>query len=343
MAEPRLLLTEAGLVSPSTGSLAGLAWKLPLGRFGAEGAAPAVLTAGVLIAAVCSVLSRQRRTAIAAAWLVIAVATVTAAVLSALTVPVPLTGASSHPWLGLTVAVGQGAAIVAVGLAADGLVGGRRYGTVDPTKVLAVLVAAAALAAPVAGAVWWVATAPHGKLSRHLASPLPAYMSDALSGDTSQRALVLRRGGSRVTYSLVSGNGLRLGDDSVLPESQARGTSALVAKLLSEPRPAAARRLAGAGVSYVVLASPAQQHDIAALDRLPGLTRASTDPASAYGWQVTARTGTAPPGAVTQSQPAILTRHRRSWLTAEAVAWLVVLVLAAPSYVSRDTGEEEDR
>jgi hypothetical protein len=146
-----------------------------------------------------------------------------------------------------------------------------------------------------------------------------------------------------VTYQLVSGDGLRLGDDSVLPEQEPLGLARLVAKLLSEPRPAAARRLADAGVAYVVLPSPAQQHDVAALDRLPGLTRASTDLATSYGWQVSARSRGASVVAPAGSQPALLARHRAWWLTAEAVACLVALVLATPSYVRGDPGDEEDR
>jgi hypothetical protein len=168
-------------------------------------------------------------------------------------------------------------------------------------------------------------------------------MSDDLAASTSRRALVLRRVGSGVTYQLVSGGGLRLGDDSVLPDQEPLGLARLVAKLLSEPRPAATRRLADAGVAYVVLPSPAQQHDVAALDRLPGLTRASTDLATSYGWQVSARSRGAAVVAPAGSQPAVLARHRGWWLTAEAVACLVVLVLAAPSYVRGDPGDEEDR
>jgi hypothetical protein len=39
----------------------------------------------------------------------------------------------------------------------------------------------------------------------------------------------------------------------------------------------------------------------------------------------------------------VLAQHRGWWLTAEAVACLVALVLAAPSYVRGDPGDEEDR
>jgi len=241
------------------------------------------------------------------------------------------------------VGVAQGAAVVAAGLAGDGVLPGWRSGRLGWRAPLTAVVAAAAVAAPVAGAIWWVGSAPHGELSRHQASLLPAYMSDDLAADTSRRALVLRRVGSGVTYQLVSGGGLRLGDDSVLPAQEPLGLARLVAKLLSEPRPAAARRLADAGVAYVVLPSPALQHDVAALDRLPGLTRASTDLATAYGWQVRARSGgtvvEAPPG----PQPAVLARHRAWWLTAEGVVLVVALVLAAPSYVRGDPGEQEDR
>ena len=286
LAEPRAVLAEAGLVDPLTSAVAGTAWQLPFGRLDAAGAAPWWLTAGVLVAAACSILRRDRRTPIAAAWLVLAVALVVAAVLAHETVTLPGSDRHAFAWLGLPVAVAQGAAIVAAGLAADGLFPRMSLGSAGLRRWFIAVVGVVALAAPIFGTAWWVWVAPRGELSRHLATPLPAYMSDALVSDPGRRALVIRRTPDGVTYQLIVGAGLRLGDDSVLPRQEPAALTSLVASLLSQPGRGDVARLAARGIRYVVLPTPTAQGDVAVLDRLPGLTRASTDVTQLVGWQV---------------------------------------------------------
>jgi hypothetical protein len=169
-------------------------------------------------------------------------------------------------------------------------------------------------------------------------------MTDELSSDTSSRALVLRREGGRVTYEIVVGEGLRLGVDSVLPATEPTAVTAVVGDLLSQPRLADVRRLARLGVSYVLIPAPAAAGDVAALDGLPGLTRASTDLAVLDGWRVVGPAGAG--GAVhadgsstatSAGQPELLSAHRPWWLGGQCAAWLVALVLAGPA-IERRTG-----
>ncbi len=351
VANPAEALTEAGLVEASTVSVADIAWQLPFGRLGATGAAPWWLTASVLVAAAAAVLRRDRRTGVAAAWLVLAVSLATAAVLSRAKVPVPGVAHDAFVWLGLPVLVAQGAAVVAAGLAADGLFAQMRRLSFGPRQPIAAAVGALALAAPLVGAAWWLVVAPVGELSRSDVTPLPTYMADTLTSDPSQRALVVRRDGRNVTFEVVAGDGLRLGDDSVVPPQESIRLGRLVADLLSEADPADVGRLATFGISYVVLAGPAPRTDVAMLDGLPGLTRASTDANRLAGWQVPASATTpvrvilARSAAVAESvtaQPSLVSAHRGVWLGAQAVAWFVALVAAAPSLArGGDIGPDE--
>jgi GT2 family glycosyltransferase len=351
LAEPRAVLSEAGVVDPMTSAVAGTAWQLPFGRLDAAGAAPWWLTAGVLVAAACSVLRRDRRTGIAAAWLVLAVALVVAAVLAHEVVVLPGSDRHAFAWVGLPVAVAQGAAIVAAGLAADGLFPRVRPGSFGLRRWLIAVVGVAAVAAPMAGTAWWVWVAPRGELSRHLETPLPAYMSAALVSDPGRRALVIRRSDDRVTYQLIVGAGLRLGDDSVLPRQDSAALTSLVGSLLSQPGPDDVVRLTALRIRYVVLPAPTAQGDVAVLDRLPGLTRASTDVTQLVGWQVprahsrkVGRQAQARASAASaEQQPAWLARHRPQWLAGEAVVWLVTLILAAPSLNRRNATWEDER
>jgi GT2 family glycosyltransferase len=351
LADPRAVLSEAGLADPMTSAVGGTAWQLPFGRLDAAGAAPWWLGAGVLVAAACSVLRRDRRTGIAAAWLVVAVALVVAAVLAHETVALPGSGRHAFVWLGLPVAVAQGAAIVAAGLAADGLFPRMRPGWFGLRRWPIAVVGVVAIAAPIAGAAWWVWVAPRGELSRHLETPLPAYMSDALLSDPGRRALVIRQTGNGVTYQLIVGAGLRLGDDSVLPRQESSALTSLVGSLLSEPGPGDVSRLAARGIRYIVLPTPTAQGYVAVLDRLPRLTRASTDVTQLVGWQVpTAHTRRVGRQALAQAsaasaeqQPVWLARHRPQWLAGEALVWLVTLILAAPSLNRSDDTWEDER
>ncbi len=89
----------------------------------------------------------------------------------------------------------------------------------------------------VLGLGWWVGPASHGDLHRTAAVPVPTYMVDAMATRRCPRAGARAPGTPTVRYQVLAGDGLRLGDDSVLPSADAPRLAAVVADLLSQSRP----------------------------------------------------------------------------------------------------------
>ncbi|MEP6667221.1 MAG: hypothetical protein ABJA81_12305, partial [Nocardioidaceae bacterium] len=293
--DPSLLLTEAGRLDPTTVTASHHAWQIPFGRLSAAGDAPWWLTIGVILAAVLALLRPDRRGRVAGAWVVIAVGLGATALLAHSLVTAPGTSEQVYAWVGVPVLVAQGAAILAAGFAADGVsrfIGSGSFGWRQP---LAAGTAVLAGLAPVAGLAWWVSATGHGELTRREASALPAYMLDAMHASAQQRILVVQAakqdGTSSDTYTVYSADGPRLGDDSVVTSEESTGLTALVTSLLSDGRPEDLMMLADYGIAYVVLPVPADTDQIAELDSLAGLTRASTEARQLAGWQVNLPTG----------------------------------------------------
>ena len=288
---PRLLLTEAGIVRPVQESADNLGWQALLGRVGAAGDAPAWLTVGVLLAALTALLRSDRRRAVALAWFVVAVSMLVAAVLAQLTVAVPVSGGRAPVWLGVPVTFAQAAVVCAVGLGADRLSHVIRAGTFGWRQPVAAIAAAAAVVATAGAWAWWVVGGTSGDLERAPAEELPAYMLDATSGELQQRVLVVTGDQAQAQYRLSVNDGLRLGEDSVLPVDPPRVLGVTVRQLLSQGSAEDAARLADMGIKYVVLLQPADPRLVASLDGTTGLSRASTTEAELLGWQVVAPVG----------------------------------------------------
>ncbi|MGI8578739.1 MAG: glycosyltransferase [Nocardioidaceae bacterium] len=343
VSDPTLFLTEAGTVDIPGSSVTGSGWRLLFGRFSATGAAPWWLTAGLLLAAVFAVARKDRRTRVVGAWVVIAAALVTAALMSAYLVAVPGTNLQAFGWLGFPVLVAQAGAVCAVGFAADGLrrsVGSGSFGWRQP---LAAGLTVFAVLAPIAGLGWWVGVASHGELVRRAAVPLPAYMVEAMATGTGAkqtplRVLVIHTAGPVIKYQLLTDDGVRLGDDSVTPTKPSAGLTNRVTNLLVEGSGHDLSRLSGLSIGYIVLPTPANQDLVARLDGLPGLTRASTSASVMSGWQV----GAASAVSAARPTPHPVDAHRKWWLIGQLVAWLIVAVLAAPA-LDRRLGLKLDR
>jgi GT2 family glycosyltransferase len=286
LADPAMVLTEAGVVDPQTGSVSSTAWQLAFGRLAASGDAPWWITAGFLLAAVVALLRSDRRQAVTTAWLVIAVAAGTTALVAGRVVSVEGSNAQAWAWVGLPVLLAQAAAIVAGGVAADGVTGFIQAGSFGWRQPLAATTAVVAVLSPIAGLAWWTVVAPRGELDRATDDRLPAYIVDGLGSDSNHRVLVLTGVADQVDYDLVLDDGTRLGDDSVDPRYGSTALDTLISDLLSEGQPSDADRLADFGIGYVMLPSPADPDLVTALDGLPGLTRASTDPSQVVGWQL---------------------------------------------------------
>jgi GT2 family glycosyltransferase len=291
IAHPSLLLTEAGAIDPSTAALGADAWQALFGRLSAAGDAPWWIAVGIVLAAVAAVLRTDRRAAVAAAWTVAAASLAVAAIAAQHTVSTPGSNVESAAWLGFPVIVAQAALIVAGALAADGATEFIQSGRFGWRQPLALVTSVLAIAAPLAGLVWWVGAAPHGELARTTDSTLPAYILDQLRSGDQQRALLLTGDTQHISYDVVMDDGARLGDDSVDSEYGAPALDGIVADAVSEGRASDTARLADFGIGFVMIPAPADPGLVAALDGLPGLTKASTDPSSVVGWQFDQPTG----------------------------------------------------
>jgi hypothetical protein len=288
---PSMLLTEAGIVDPSTSTLGNDAWQALFGRLAAAGEAPWWIAAGVVIAAIAAVLRTDRLGAVAAAWTVAASSLVVAVVASQHTVSAAGSSVESAAWLGFPVIAAQAALIVAAAVAADGATAFIQSGLFGWRQPVALVCAVLAMTTPVAGLVWWVAAAPHGELARDDTATLPAYVVDQLKSGSQQRVLVLSGDAQHVSYDVVMDDGFHLGDDSVDPVFGSDALDELVADVVSEGRAVDADRLADFGIGFVMAPAPTDPTLEAALDGLPGLERTSTDPQQVVGWQLGQPTG----------------------------------------------------
>lgn len=312
--DPGAWYAEAGLPArhlvPDLG-----AWHLLTGRAGDAGAAPGWLGLGIALAAVAALVRRATRPVVVAAWAVVVAALALAVLLDA-----------EGEWAGFPVLLAQGAAIAAAAVAAEGIgsqLSGRSFGWRQPVGLVVVL---AALLSPLAGLVWWVVAGVEGPLDRRPAHGIPTYMTDAAQRDQDNGILVVRRDRNGLSYALVRGEGVRLGDDTVA--APAGGHAALtdvVAGLATAPSPDHVTALSRHGVEFVYLAPPADPKLVGNLDSVSGLSTASAPRPGSRAWQLDAEpTRSALPSAPEDST--------RPWLlAAQAVAVAAVAVLAAPS------------
>jgi hypothetical protein len=261
----------------------------------AAGEAPWWLSIGLVLAALVALLRSDRRPLVLTAWLGIVLGLGTTAALASAVVTVPGSDSQAFAWLGFPVVVAQASAILAVGLAADGVTRHVRSATFGWRQPVAAATALLAVAGPLAGLVWWAGAAPRGELTRGPAVPLPAYMVDAMENTAEPRVLTVSAtraddGTYSDTYTISTGDGIRLGDDSVLPDPT-NEVADLVADVVSDARPDDVARLADLGIAYVVMPAPYDTDQVAQLDGLAGLDRASTTIRRLAGWQLAAGTG----------------------------------------------------
>ncbi|HET7385265.1 MAG TPA: glycosyltransferase family 2 protein [Nocardioidaceae bacterium] len=318
------LVFEAGLPAPELAD-ALTRWDVVVGRPGLG--APGWLSIGIMLAAVVALVRHDTRPAVLRAWLVVVVG---------LAVVVVLAPATFHPagdptgqpvWLGFPLLLVQASGIAAAALAGTGArrrLSGISFGWRQP---LGVLVVAAAALSPLAGLGWWVATGSADPLTSTRATQVPTYMSDAAATDPGKGILVVR--GSRSTrfeYVLLHGAGRRLGEDSVRPTaSDERSLTRLVTDLTTGPQPEDVRSLAAHGVAFVYAPAPADVVLVGNMDSASGVTPGSAVHRGSRAWQIQAAVSGRPAQRPSPDTP-------RFWLLiAQALAVLVVLVLAAPS------------
>ncbi|PSJ27519.1 family 2 glycosyl transferase [Streptosporangium nondiastaticum] len=261
-AHPGRFLTEAGLGQANAAPSSPL-YLLTADPGGAKTIGGALL-AGVVLAALAALLRADRQLAVRGAWLT-ALAALAAAVLSA-----------RSAWAGPATLLYGLALIAAAVVGAEGArarVAALSFGWRQP---VAVLIALAAAAAPLAAAVGWAAGGADGPLQRRDAAQVPAFVAEEAATRDQARTLVLDGRDGRVTYALVRGSGARLGDAETAAAAGADPKlDSVVAGLVAGSGADQAGLLADYAVGYVLVRDSAPAAMGRALDTTPGLTRLS--------------------------------------------------------------------
>ncbi|MGC5364639.1 glycosyltransferase [Streptomyces sp. DT24] len=272
LTHPSSFLKEAGLdLGTGTASAFDLFGISPGGPKGAG----SVLFIGIVLAALAALLRGERQFAIRCAWATALVGLFFAG----------LTNGSG--WAGPATLVHGAALIAAALLGADGArvrVAELSFGWRQP---VAVLIALAAALAPVVAAVGWMVGGAAGPLERRDPVQVPAFVAEESGTRDQPRTLVL--GGSSsasVTYSLVRGSGVRLGDAELMAAGDGNAhLDKVVANLVAGSGADQTSQLSGFAIRYVLVRDGAPRRMSRVLDTTPGLSRLSQLDGSAL-WRV---------------------------------------------------------
>jgi hypothetical protein len=260
---------------------------------GGPGMSPIVITIGIVLAAVLALVRTDRRSVavllIIAAWVgmlfafvqVVFLFTPAGATTQMRTWPGPAT-----LFIGLML-------IAAAALGAQGLRTrfiGQSFSLGQPIAAIAVL---AALAAPLLSLLWLI-PADTSVLARNSPATVPAFVAADAFGPQAPRTLMLTQlPAGNIEYTLINGDGLRLGEADTPPSSQVwRTIDPYVAALASGRGGDEVAALGGYGVRYVVLAPGSSKEIVPILDAEPGLRRLSNSDGEVL-WRVSGVTSRA--------------------------------------------------
>jgi len=276
LTHPGRLLLEAGV--PGVVGQAPTAADLVLLDPGGHGAAPGLLTLGILLAALAALLRSDRRRAVLAAWGAAAVCLLGGILTAGGHVTAGPGQPPVTPWAGPATLLAGLALLAAAATGADGArsrVAGVAFGWRQP--VAALVVAAAALA-PVASAGWWLVRGAAGPVERGSSEVLPSFIGEESQTVSRIRTLVLRpsANGAAVSYALETGGGPTLGDAELqAATTPVAGLSGIVGSLLSGSGGDPVSALEGYGVQYIVVEPPVTSAFATRLDQTPGLNALS--------------------------------------------------------------------
>ncbi|MCX5198830.1 glycosyltransferase family 2 protein [Streptomyces sp. NBC_00249] len=242
---------------------------------GGPGTSGGLLLTGTVLAALAALLRADRRPAVLTAW---------TAALAGLFLAVLL---NRDGWAGPATLVYGLALIAAAVLGADGAkerVAARSFGWRQP---LAALVALAAAAGPLLAAAAWAAAGADGPLSRRDPVQVPAFVAAQSEDSNRTRTLVL--GGASpdtVSYTLVRGPGVRIGDAELLADAGAEPRLAkAVSSLVSGSGANQSEQLGAFAVRYVMIPPGGSPQMRRTLDGTPGLKQRHQDDGTAV-WEV---------------------------------------------------------
>ena len=298
--------------------------ELVVGRIGDSGA-PWWLGLLLVVLAVAALVPARTRVPVLVCWIVAFVSALLAAGFSL--VSFELAAVDTGAGLGFLVVSLQASFLVAAVLGVHGFLvrPASRPGQVGWWRPVAAVVAGVALVVPAAGLGWFV-IGDHGNLQDEPESGIPAYMVQNAMTSPAHGILVIRGDvEDGLTYAVLRDDGTTLGEDEIValsPEDDE--LSADVRALVAGPDREAVGALAGHGIEYVVLPSPADGNVAAVLDSTAGLAQASAEDRETRAWQV----------GIPVDEDAV--DGPRSWLrigllVLQAVAILVVAVLCAPT------------
>jgi GT2 family glycosyltransferase len=305
-----------------------------LGRFGTGLGGPWWLGALLVVLAVLALAPRATRIPVLVAWLVAAVAALTATGLSV--VPLPLPGGSVRPGIAVLVVVLHGCFVLAAMLGAQGLVTILRRSRREGHEVLLVGLAAVAAIIPAIGLGWFVWQGP-GDLANSEDTGIPPFMTDEATAEPAAGILVIRGDTANgLTYTVRRGDGNTLGEDEILYASDPDPVfQADVRALVSRPTPQVVDDLAAAGIRYLVLPAPYDGSVAAGLDATDGLGQAGTESQATRTWRIETPVD---PDAVKGPRSTV----RLVLLGVQGVALLVVLVQTMPTLRASRRTEEDD-
>ncbi|GAA4917092.1 glycosyltransferase [Streptomyces coeruleoprunus] len=277
LTDPMSLFREAG-----TGIATGTASALDL--LGASPGGPkavgGLVVIGLLLAALAALLRAERQFAVRTAWAVALVALLFAVLSNG-------SGDDGAGWAGPATLV-YGIALLAAGMV--GAEGGRArvaaqsFGWRQP---VAALVALAAAVGPLISAAGWMIGGAAGPLERRDPTHVPAFVAEESITRDQPRTLILSGSSTaRVSYALVRGPGVRLGDAELT--ATARDDAALdkvVAHLVAGSGADQTAELSGYAIRYILVRDGSPREMNRVLDATPGLTRLSQLDGSAL-WAV---------------------------------------------------------
>lgn len=261
LSHPGRMLHEVGLPY-GTKSASGMDLLLlsPGGPKGSGG----LLLVGLVLAALAATLRDSRRKAVLAAWAVAAVGLLFAVV------------ENGHAWAGPATLVYGLALLAAAAVGAEGAnerIAASGFGWRQP---VAGLVALAAAAAPLLAAATWVLHGADGPIARRDPQQVPAFVAEESTSGDRARTLVLSGTEGHVSYALVRGDGIHIGDAEIAAQAPRRpALDSLVANLVAGSGADQGSRLAGYAVRYVLAQKGTPRELGRVLDATPGLSRVS--------------------------------------------------------------------
>ncbi|WP_077798426.1 glycosyltransferase family 2 protein [Streptomyces sp. JHA26] len=262
---------EAGL---EYGSSAASALDLLGASPGGPGTVGGLVLIGIVLAALAALLRSERQGAIRAAWAVALVALVLA-VLS-----------NRSAWAGPATLVYGLALLSAAVLGADGArfrVAEQSFGWRQP---VAALIALASAVGPLVAAVGWMTGGADGPLERRDPVQVPAFVAeDSVTRDQARTLVLDSDSAAHVSYLLVRGAGIRLGDGELAADGGNSRLDKVVANLVAGSGADQAGQLGDFAVRYVLVHKGAPHDVVRVLDATPGLRRLSQQDGSGL-WQV---------------------------------------------------------